>query len=42
MDMRYAALLGDMNLIDVSPSEGDLGLSEPRRIKPGRRSESVL
>ncbi|MCH7892418.1 MAG: thrombospondin type 3 repeat-containing protein, partial [Gemmatimonadetes bacterium] len=42
MDMRYAALLGDMNLIGVSPSEGDLGLPDPRRIKPGRSIESVL
>jgi len=42
MDMRYAALLGGMNLIGVSPSEGDLGLPDPRRIKPGRSIESVL
>ncbi len=42
LDLRFAPLLGEMNLIGVAPSEGDLGLSNPERIKVGVKEESTL
>ena len=42
LNLRSDVLLGQMNLIDVAPTEGDLGLPSPLRIKPGVSSESVL
>jgi len=42
LDMRASVLLGAMNLIGVTPTEGDLGLSSPERIKAGVSAESVL
>jgi uncharacterized repeat protein (TIGR03806 family) len=42
MDMRYEPLLGGMNLIGVTPSSGDLGISGAQRIKVGASAQSVL
>ncbi len=42
LNLRSDVLLGQMNLIDVAPTQGDLGLPSPMRIKPGVSSESVL
>jgi len=42
MDMRRKILLGDMNLIGAVPTQGELGLPSPERIKAGVSSESVL
>ncbi len=42
LDLRFAPLLGEMNLIGVAPSEGDLGLFNPERIKVGVKEESTL
>lgn len=40
IDLRFSA--ANMNLIGVPPTEGDLGLSSPARIRAGARSSSVL
>jgi uncharacterized repeat protein (TIGR03806 family) len=42
MDMRYEPLLGNMNLIGVNPSSGDLGVTGSQRIKVGNAAQSVL
>jgi hypothetical protein len=42
MDLRYGGLLGELNAIGVAPSEGDLGLPSPQRIKVGVPEQSIL
>ncbi len=42
MNMRYEPLLGEMNLIGVAPTSGDLGISGALRIKVGSSAQSVL
>ena len=42
MDMRSEARLLDMNLFDVTPSEGSLGLTNAHRILAGKKESSVL
>jgi hypothetical protein len=42
MDLRSTTPLAEMNLVNVSPSQGTLGLADPRRLRPGDRSQSVL
>lgn len=42
-DLRYTASLGDMNICDVPPSKGDLGLGpDARLIAPGDSANSVI
>jgi len=42
MDLRYTRLLGELNAIGVAPSEGDLGLPTPQRIRVGVPEQSVV
>jgi uncharacterized repeat protein (TIGR03806 family) len=42
LDLRRQPLLAAMNLIDVPPTQGDLGISGARRILPGSHEQSVL
>jgi uncharacterized repeat protein (TIGR03806 family) len=42
MDMRYEPLLGGMNLIGVTPTQGNLGLPNAQRIRVGASGSSVL
>ncbi len=42
MDMSSETRFLDMNLLDVKPSEGTLGLTTSRRILPGKKESSVL
>jgi uncharacterized repeat protein (TIGR03806 family) len=42
MDLRSKLLLGELNAIGVAPSEGDLGLPSPQRIKVGVPEQSIL
>ena len=42
LDLRAERLLGDMNVIGVRASLGDLGLSAPDRIRAGNAPESIL
>jgi hypothetical protein len=42
MDMRYHALLGGMNLIGVTPTEGTLGIAGAERVRVGSHAQSVL
>jgi uncharacterized repeat protein (TIGR03806 family) len=42
MDMRYRALLGGMNLIGVTPTEGTLGIAGAARVRVGSHAQSVL
>jgi uncharacterized repeat protein (TIGR03806 family) len=41
-DLRFDPALADLGVIGVAPSEGDLGLFDPQRIKAGSKEESVL
>ena len=41
MDLRFTQAVGDWNAIEVVPSEGDLGVSNPRRIAIGDRTRSI-
>jgi uncharacterized repeat protein (TIGR03806 family) len=42
LDMRYGVLLGNMRIIGRAATLGSLGASDPERIKPGFKEESVL
>ncbi len=42
MDMRFDTEVAAMGLVDVPASEGDLGLTDPRRIAIGEKERSVL
>jgi uncharacterized repeat protein (TIGR03806 family) len=42
LGLQRTALLGDMSVIDVPPTEGGLGLPDPRRIFVGSKEQSVL
>jgi uncharacterized repeat protein (TIGR03806 family) len=42
LDMRARVLLGAMNLIGVTPTEGDLGIVGAQRIRVGSKGQSVL
>jgi len=42
LDLRSSPLLGAMNVINVLPTHGDLGIANARRILPGSRAQSVL
>jgi uncharacterized repeat protein (TIGR03806 family) len=42
LDLRRQPLLAGMNVIDVPPTEGDLGIAGARRIRPGSRAQSIL
>jgi uncharacterized repeat protein (TIGR03806 family) len=42
IDLRYGTPLESTNLVDVVPAEGDLGLTDARRIRPGSKESSVL
>ncbi|MEZ4278743.1 MAG: PQQ-dependent sugar dehydrogenase [Myxococcota bacterium] len=41
MDFRFTQAVGDWNAIDVVPTQGDLGVQNPRRIAIGDRSRSI-
>jgi uncharacterized repeat protein (TIGR03806 family) len=42
LDLRYRVLLGGMNVIGVTPSEGSLGLPNAQRVRVGSKAQSVL
>jgi uncharacterized repeat protein (TIGR03806 family) len=42
LDLRHGTARTAMNVIDVRPSEGDLGLANPWRVRTGVRADSVL
>jgi uncharacterized repeat protein (TIGR03806 family) len=42
MDLRYSATITTMNACNAVPQSGNLGLSNPRLIKPGDSANSVL
>ena len=42
MDMRFLTPEASMNLINVAPTQGSLGLVQARRINPGNKASSVL
>lgn len=42
IDLRAATPLAQTSLVDVAPGNGDLGLTNARRIAPGDRTRSVL
>lgn len=42
LDLRYSTELADMNLCDVEPQEGNLGVSDAMLIWPGDPTRSVL
>lgn len=42
MDLRFATLLEDMNVVNVPPTQGTLGLVNPMRLLPGDRTRSLL
>ncbi|MEQ1877907.1 MAG: PQQ-dependent sugar dehydrogenase [Bdellovibrionia bacterium] len=42
MDLRFATPTASANLIDVAPAAGNLGLSNPARIRRGAKGSSVL
>ena len=42
LDLRHTRLLGGMNLIGVTPTEGDLGITGAQRIRVGSKAQSVL
>lgn len=42
LDLRFERTLAQTNTCNVSPSAGDLGVSNARRIAPGEASRSVL
>jgi uncharacterized repeat protein (TIGR03806 family) len=41
-DFRYTRLLGELNAIGVAPTEGNLGLTTPQRIRVGVPEQSVV
>ncbi len=42
LDLRWNTSRAAMNVIDVRPTNGDLGLLDPWRVRPGSRASSVL
>jgi uncharacterized repeat protein (TIGR03806 family) len=42
LDLRWGVPAGQMNVVNVRPTNGDLGLADPWRVLPGNRSSSVL
>lgn len=42
IDLRLRVPLSGAGLVDVRPSQGDLGLADAYRIRPGRKESSVL
>jgi len=42
IDLRYAVPLAGTGLVDVRPSQGDLGLTDAYRIRSGSKESSVL
>ena len=42
MDFRYSVSLSDTGIINVDPSQGNLGIDNAKIIKPGVPSESIL
>jgi uncharacterized repeat protein (TIGR03806 family) len=42
LDLRRQPLLAAMNVIDVPPTQGDLGIAGARRILPGSHTQSIL
>jgi uncharacterized repeat protein (TIGR03806 family) len=41
-DFRYATALASTNACDITPSFGNLGITDPRRIAPGSAARSVV
>jgi uncharacterized repeat protein (TIGR03806 family) len=41
-DFRYTTALAQMNACDITPSFGNLGITDPRRIAPGSAARSVV
>jgi uncharacterized repeat protein (TIGR03806 family) len=42
MDLRYDTVFADMNLCDVLPQNGDLGIADARLLAPGEPARSLL
>ncbi|MEM8767572.1 MAG: PQQ-dependent sugar dehydrogenase, partial [Pseudomonadota bacterium] len=42
LDLRFDVAAQDMNIIDVVPDAGDLGIADARLVAPGDRARSVL
>lgn len=42
LDLRSGTSLTGMNVVNVAPTEGSLGLASPMRVLPGNKSRSVL
>jgi uncharacterized repeat protein (TIGR03806 family) len=42
MDLRYATSLPDMNVCEVAPSAGDLGIPDAVLLRPGEPDESLI
>lgn len=42
IDLRYTVPLAGAGLVDVRPNQGDLGLADAYRIRPGSKESSVL
>ncbi|MEZ5989841.1 MAG: PQQ-dependent sugar dehydrogenase [Planctomycetota bacterium] len=42
MDLRASTPILEAGLLDVAPTSGDLGLTTPRRVLPGKKESSVL
>ncbi|TQV67974.1 hypothetical protein FKG94_24375 [Exilibacterium tricleocarpae] len=42
MDLRFDTPLAAMNILDVVPAAGDLGIADARLIAPGERARSLL
>ncbi|MBK7947706.1 MAG: PQQ-dependent sugar dehydrogenase [Deltaproteobacteria bacterium] len=42
LDMRFTTAVGQWNVINVAPSEGNLGFPSAKRILPGNRFNSIL
>jgi uncharacterized repeat protein (TIGR03806 family) len=42
LDLRWHVPAGQMNVVNVRPTNGDLGLPDPWRVLPGDRNASVL
>jgi len=42
IDLRYGVSFADMNLCNVAPNKGDLGIMDPKRLAPGDTAHSVI
>ena len=42
LDLRWGVAPGAMNVVGVRPTQGDLGLADPWRVRAGDRASSVL